>query len=234
MRYELRGNCHRDSSILQEHFAVAKALFANIVQLEVDQAHNVQELAARSAYLLHDMGSAPVISLSPPDLLAAEAKLLARGRADRKVPATATSSVPCFDCMQVKRTPRACGQQCHATDLLRVQAASLPGAPSPQTADLPGLDVALSRAVRYLDDMQAAVAEALHTEKARLPTCTMPRCLTGSRRTDPVQFIVYDSRSGTEVWVEEHLSQAQCGLHLSWLQTMLPFLLKSREHACKP
>lgn len=198
-RHELHGNRHRDSSILQEYFAAAETLFANIVQLEVDQAHAVQGLAASSVYLLHDMGTAPIISLSPPNLLAAEAKPLARCRADMKVPATATSLVPLLDCMQVKRKPRACGQQCHASDLLRVQAASLPGAPPPQTADLPGLDVALSGAMRYLGDMHAAVAEALHTERARLPTCTMPHCLTGSRRTDTVQSIVFSSRSGMEV-----------------------------------
>ena len=173
----MRGECHRDSTILQEHCAAAKALFAGVVQLELDYAHAIQGLAARSAYVLHDAGTVPVISLSPPDLLAAEAKPLPRGRADRKVPSTpAPWCSHVIMCMQVTGTPRACGsQQCHAIYLLRMQAASLPGALSPQTADLPGLDVALSSASRYLDDLQAAVAEALHTERARLPTCVMPR-----------------------------------------------------------
>ena len=90
----MRGECHRDSTILQEHCAAAKALFASVVQLELDYAHAVQGLAARSAYVLHDAGTVPVISLPPPDLLAAEAKPLPRGRADRKVPATPTPSVP--------------------------------------------------------------------------------------------------------------------------------------------
>lgn len=87
-------DCHRDSAILQEHCAAAKALFASVAQLEVDYAHAVQGLAASSAYVLHDVGTVPVIPLAPPDLLAAEAKPLPRGRADRKVPATPPPSVP--------------------------------------------------------------------------------------------------------------------------------------------
>ena len=86
-------DCRRDSTILQEHCTAAAAVFTNMVQLEVDYAHVVQGLASSSAYVLHGMGTVPVVQLSPPDLLA-EAKPLPRGRADRKVTATFLPVLP--------------------------------------------------------------------------------------------------------------------------------------------